>query len=160
MWFAHKTSATDNEIPALVKRHSEIHGKDGSSGSSWNAQVCMSGDARSPKGGEWYDERRSPSGFRCKFWKCACNLSSFPYILSCLQAKITAQGKLLLSGPLICSEGTSAINFKGKEFQVFFFEQSIILSEAVGKKTQFSNPGYNYKAHIQVNMRSFICYCC
>ncbi|XP_021962830.1 kalirin isoform X3 [Folsomia candida] len=65
--------------------------------------------------------------------------------------KITAQGKLLLSGLLLCSEGTSALNFKGKELQVFFFEQSIILSESVGKKTQFSNPVYIYKAHIQVN---------
>ncbi|CAG7661343.1 unnamed protein product, partial [Allacma fusca] len=63
--------------------------------------------------------------------------------------KITAQGKLLLFGPLLCGEGTSALNFKGKELQVFFFEQSIILSEAVGKKTQFSNPVYIYKAHIQ-----------
>ncbi|CAL8069824.1 unnamed protein product [Orchesella dallaii] len=68
--------------------------------------------------------------------------------------KITAQGKLLLYGPLLCSEGTSALNFKGKELQVFFFEQSIILSESVGKKTQFSNPVYIYKGHIQVNKMS------
>lgn len=70
--------------------------------------------------------------------------------LSLLQGKITAQGKLLLHGPLICSEGTSAANFKGKELQVFLFEQNIIFSEAVGKKTQFTNPVYIYKNHIQV----------
>ncbi|XP_046401247.1 triple functional domain protein [Ischnura elegans] len=65
--------------------------------------------------------------------------------------KITAQGKLLLHGPLICYESSSGTNIKGKELQVFLFEQNIIFSEAVGKKTQFINPVYIYKAHIQVN---------
>uniref|UniRef100_A0A146L169 Triple functional domain protein n=2 Tax=Lygus hesperus TaxID=30085 RepID=A0A146L169_LYGHE len=68
--------------------------------------------------------------------------------------KITAQGKLLLHGPLLCSDGVSMVNFKGKELIVFLFEQNIIFSEAVGKKTQFQNPGYLYKAHIQVNKMS------
>ncbi|CAH1395165.1 unnamed protein product [Nezara viridula] len=68
--------------------------------------------------------------------------------------KITAQGKLLLHGTLLCSEGTSTANFKGKELVVFLFEQTIIFSEAVGKKTQFTNPVYIYKAHIQVNKMS------
>jgi len=69
--------------------------------------------------------------------------------------KITAQGKLLLHGPLLCSEGSSSISsFKGKELVVFLFEQNIIFSEAVGKKTQFTNPVYIYKAHIQVNKMS------
>ncbi len=54
-------------------------------------------------------------------------------------------------GPLVCAEGTSGLNFKGKELQVFFFDQNIIFSEAVGKKTQFSNPVYIYKAHVQVS---------
>lgn len=70
-----------------------------------------------------------------------------------LQGKITAQGKLLLHGPLICSDaqgGTSSIIGKNKELQVFLFEQSIIFSEVVGKKTQFTSPQYIYKAHIQV----------
>ena len=61
-------------------------------------------------------------------------------------------------GPLTCAEGTSALNFKGKELQVFFFDQNIIFSEAVGKKTQFSNPVYIYKAHIQVCSSIFITY--
>uniref|UniRef100_A0A224XHF4 Putative guanine nucleotide exchange factor for rho and rac gtpase n=1 Tax=Panstrongylus lignarius TaxID=156445 RepID=A0A224XHF4_9HEMI len=68
--------------------------------------------------------------------------------------KITAQGKLLKHGPLICSEGTSTSNMKSKELIVFLFEQNIIFSEAVGKKTQFTNPVYIYKAHIQVNKMS------
>jgi len=67
-----------------------------------------------------------------------------------MQGKITAQGKLVMFGPLACAEGVSAIGFKGKDLQVFLFEQNIIFSEPVGKKTQFSNPVYIYKAHIQV----------
>ncbi|KAL2736414.1 kalirin isoform X2 [Vespula maculifrons] len=67
--------------------------------------------------------------------------------------KITAQGKLLLHGPLLVSE-ISSMPTKGKEWHVFLFEQNIIFSEAVGKKTQFTNPAYIYKAHIQVNKMS------
>lgn len=56
-----------------------------------------------------------------------------------------------MHGPLNCSEGSSAAsNSKSKELQVFLFEQTMILSEAVGKKTQFTNPVYIHKAHIQV----------
>ncbi|XP_050432765.1 triple functional domain protein isoform X1 [Adelges cooleyi] len=67
--------------------------------------------------------------------------------------KITAQGKLLLHGLLMCAEGPSPNNSRSaaKELHVFLFEQSIIFSEEVGKKTQFTNPVYVYKAHIQVN---------
>ncbi|KAK6629329.1 hypothetical protein RUM43_003146 [Polyplax serrata] len=65
--------------------------------------------------------------------------------------KITAQGKLLLHGLLMCSEVMPAASAKAKELQVFLFEQNIIFSEAVGKKTQFTDPMYIYKAHIQVN---------
>ncbi|XP_060534993.1 triple functional domain protein isoform X2 [Cylas formicarius] len=66
--------------------------------------------------------------------------------------KITAQGKLLLHGPLVVSDlpGQTVVG-KNKELQVFLFEQSIIFSEVVGKKTQFTSPQYIYKAHIQVN---------
>ncbi|KYQ47509.1 Triple functional domain protein [Trachymyrmex zeteki] len=67
--------------------------------------------------------------------------------------KITAQGKLLLHGPLLVSE-ISNVTMRGKEWQVFLFEQNIIFSETVGKKTQFTNPVYIYKAHIQVNNMS------
>lgn len=73
--------------------------------------------------------------------------------------KITAQGKLLQQGALmvgdIGSGGSSSISanigsIKMKERQVFLFEQMIIFSEAVGQKTQFSNPMYIYKNHLQV----------
>lgn len=73
------------------------------------------------------------------------------------EGKITAQGKLLLHGTLFCVEtntsadrNTSSIQ-KPKELQVFLFEQNIIFSDIVGKKTQFTNPTYIYKSHIQVN---------
>lgn len=72
------------------------------------------------------------------------------------EGKITAQGKLLLHGPLMCTENSnnsdrnSSIVPKPKELQVFLFEQNIIFSEIVGKKTQFTNPSYIYKAHVQV----------
>jgi triple functional domain protein len=40
---------------------------------------------------------------------------------------------------------------KPKELQVFLFEQNIIFSDIIGKKTQFTNPSYIYKSHIQVS---------
>ena len=39
-----------------------------------------------------------------------------------------------------------------KELQVFLFEQAIIFSEIVGKRTQFIQPVFIYKAHIQVRV--------
>lgn len=76
------------------------------------------------------------------------------------EGKITAQGKLLLHGPLLCTEGASNIDrnssivVKPRELQVFLFEQNIIFSDIVGKKTQFTNPSYIYKNHIQVSQLS------
>jgi hypothetical protein len=68
------------------------------------------------------------------------------------EGKIVAQGKLLLRGPLLCTDDASqAPNFKFKEMTVFLFEQIIIFAETVGKKTQFTSPVYTYVAHIQVN---------
>ncbi|XP_071053767.1 triple functional domain protein isoform X4 [Onthophagus taurus] len=70
---------------------------------------------------------------------------------------INSQGQLLLSGPLTCSDIPGSSNpciGKNKELQVFLFEQSIIFSEAVGKKTQFTSPRYIYKAHFQINKMS------
>ncbi len=71
------------------------------------------------------------------------------------EGKITDQGKLLLLGPLLCTEVDSnnddtRIVYKLKELQVFLFEKNIILSEIVGKKTQFTDPVYIYKTYIQV----------
>lgn len=53
--------------------------------------------------------------------------------------------------------GSNPIIGKNKDLHVFFFEQSIIFSEVVGKKTQFTSPQYFYKAHIQVR-NSFVLY--
>lgn len=78
------------------------------------------------------------------------------------EGKITAQGNLLLHGSLLCIEvnnttfasvsdaRNSSNGPKQKELQVFLFDQCIIFSEIVGKKTQFTNPAYVYKLHIQV----------
>ena len=74
--------------------------------------------------------------------------------LQAFDGKITAQGNLLMHGPLMCYEGTSLLPnmavARFKELHVFLFEQSVIFSEAVGKKTAFTSPAYIYKAHIQV----------
>ncbi|KAF0772307.1 triple functional domain protein-like isoform X4 [Aphis craccivora] len=70
--------------------------------------------------------------------------------------KITAQGKLLLHGMLTCAEGPSCNPNRvppHRDLHVFLFEQSIILSEEMRKKAQFSSPVYVYKAHIQVHNR-------
>lgn len=73
------------------------------------------------------------------------------------EGKTTAQGRLLLHGPLVCVENpitadrNSSSVPKSRELQVFLFEQIIIFSDIVGKKTQFTNPAYIYKTHIQVN---------
>jgi len=68
------------------------------------------------------------------------------------EGKIVAQGKLLLRGPLLCTDDPGAApNYKMKEMTVFLFEQIMIFAETVGKKTQFTSPVYTYKAHIQVN---------
>ena len=70
---------------------------------------------------------------------------------NCFQGKIVAQGKLLLRGPLLCTdEHSSGPNYKLREMTVFLFEQIMIFAETVGKKTQFTSPVYTYKAHIQV----------
>ncbi|EFX84744.1 hypothetical protein DAPPUDRAFT_314612 [Daphnia pulex] len=69
--------------------------------------------------------------------------------------KITAQGKLLLHGQLYCCTELSKVPSKEfKELQVFLFEQAIIFSEIVGKRTQFIQPVFIYKAHIQMNKMS------
>ncbi|XP_047543858.1 triple functional domain protein isoform X1 [Vanessa atalanta] len=63
---------------------------------------------------------------------------------------IAAQGKLLFQEPLVVSDANCS-NDKGKELHVFLFQQCVIFTEAVGKKSQFTSPTYNYKAHVQVN---------
>ena len=71
-----------------------------------------------------------------------------------------AQGKLLLHGPLLCTDDpTSGPNYKLKEMTVFLFEQIMIFAETVGKKTQFTSPVYVYKAHIQVKILNLVLIC-
>ena len=69
----------------------------------------------------------------------------------CPQGKITAQGKLKRFGNMLCCEGVSAANFRGKEHVVFLFEQNVIFSVPLGRRSAFANPGYVYKSHIQVS---------
>lgn len=77
------------------------------------------------------------------------------------EGKLTAQGRLLKQGVLQVAETKELLNAavvancKFRERQVFLFEQIIIFSEPVGQKTQFSNPVYVYKAHLQVNRMAF-----
>ena len=61
-----------------------------------------------------------------------------------------SQGKLLLYGSLLCSDGDSLASYKPKPSIVFLFEQSVIFSESGGKKKQFSHPEYIYKSYLQV----------
>jgi len=73
------------------------------------------------------------------------------------EGKITAQGKLLHRGPLNALDTFSPTSAGDKTkpimkpFTCFLFEQIMIFSETVGKKTQFTSPVYVYKAHFLVN---------
>merc|ERR1712079_324003 len=51
------------------------------------------------------------------------------------EGKIVAQGKLLLHGPLLCTDDPGP-SYKLKEMTVFLFEQIIIFAETVGRKSQ------------------------
>ncbi len=61
---------------------------------------------------------------------------------------------MLNRGPLVCLDTFSVPAANGppkmKPFTVFLFEQIMIFSEIVGKKTQFTSPVYVYKAHFLV----------
>jgi len=72
------------------------------------------------------------------------------------EGKITAQGKLLHKGPLNALDNFSPAGQanappKIKPFTCFLFEQIMIFSETMGKKTQFTSPVYVYKYHFLVN---------
>ena len=81
------------------------------------------------------------------------------FITFCLfiSGKITAQGKLLHRGPLVALDNFDTKNKEKdtkpimKPFTCFLFEQIMIFSETVGKKTQFTSPVYVYKAHFLVS---------
>lgn len=65
---------------------------------------------------------------------------------------ITAQGKLLLHGPLTCIENANrkSTDRKLQELHVFLFEQGIFFTERHNPKVQFALPTYIYRSHIQV----------
>ena len=82
------------------------------------------------------------------------------------EGKITAQGKLLHRGPLQALDTLAQTGAAGgaggsnqmpkmKPFTVFLFEQIMIFSETVGKKTQFTSPVYVYKTHFPVILHHF-----
>ncbi|XP_065319272.1 rhoGEF domain-containing protein gxcI-like [Gordionus sp. m RMFG-2023] len=82
--------------------------------------------------------------------------------------KLSAQGKLLLQDTLLVSPGPSNQPFKGKEWQVFLFEQIVLFSEptsssssssassnsSISTKKTFNNLGYIYKNSIKTNKLS------
>ncbi|KAI1278144.1 Kalirin [Halotydeus destructor] len=77
--------------------------------------------------------------------------------------KITAQGKLLQQGSIAVGEAKenslsscNVASLKMRERQIFLFEQMIILSEAIGAKSQFSQPSYLFKNSLQVNRITLI----
>ncbi|XP_034481456.1 rho guanine nucleotide exchange factor 25 isoform X3 [Drosophila innubila] len=62
--------------------------------------------------------------------------------------EITAQGNLLLQGTLNCSIDAGQ---KQRELQVFLFQQIIIFADIQKPKSQFTDPIYKYRTHIQLN---------
>ncbi|XP_016988484.1 rho guanine nucleotide exchange factor 25-like isoform X5 [Drosophila rhopaloa] len=62
--------------------------------------------------------------------------------------EITAQGSLLMQGPMNCLVDASQ---KHREFQVFLFQQIIIFADIEKAKNQFSSPTFKYRSHIQLN---------
>ncbi|XP_062131769.1 rho guanine nucleotide exchange factor 25 isoform X3 [Drosophila sulfurigaster albostrigata] len=62
--------------------------------------------------------------------------------------EITAQGNLLLQGTLQCSIDAGQ---RQRELQVFLFQQIIIFADIQKAKTQYTDPIYKYRTHIQLN---------
>ncbi|KAM8710186.1 hypothetical protein ACLKA7_016907 [Drosophila subpalustris] len=62
--------------------------------------------------------------------------------------EITAQGNLLLQGALNCSIDAGQ---KQRELQVFLFQQIIIFADIQKAKSQYTDPIYKYRTHIQLN---------
>lgn len=70
--------------------------------------------------------------------------------------QITAQGKLLMQGTLLCTEERSNKKSNEQQLQVFLFDKCIIFASIVSKKKQFQYPLYDYKAHFQLNVYIYI----
>ncbi|XP_034658719.1 triple functional domain protein isoform X2 [Drosophila subobscura] len=62
--------------------------------------------------------------------------------------EITAQGSLLMQGPLNCLVDAGQ---KQRELQVFLFQQIVIFADIEKAKNQYSSPTFKYRSHIQLN---------
>lgn len=63
------------------------------------------------------------------------------------EGEITAQGNLLMQGPMSCVVEAGQ---KQRELQMFLFQQIIIFADIEKAKNQYSSPTYKYRSHIQV----------
>lgn len=73
--------------------------------------------------------------------------------------KIPKQDTLLIYGTLKVIECNSdrrkaSTMQRVQKLEVFMFDRVLIFTEIVGKKTQYTDPSYDYKSHIPVNMMS------
>ncbi|KPU78084.1 uncharacterized protein Dana_GF10082, isoform B [Drosophila ananassae] len=64
------------------------------------------------------------------------------------EGEITAQGNLLMQGPMSCVVDAGQ---KQRELQMFLFQQIIIFADIEKAKNQYSSPTYKYRSHIQLN---------
>ncbi|XP_032575872.1 triple functional domain protein isoform X3 [Drosophila sechellia] len=62
--------------------------------------------------------------------------------------EITAQGSLLMQGPMNCVVDAAQ---KHRELQVFLFQQNIIFADIEKTKNQYASPIFKYRSHIQLN---------
>ncbi|KRK00715.1 triple functional domain protein isoform X1 [Drosophila yakuba] len=62
--------------------------------------------------------------------------------------EITAQGSLLMQGPMNCVVDAAQ---KHRELQVFLFQQIIIFADIEKTKNQYASPIFKYRSHIQLN---------
>jgi len=61
--------------------------------------------------------------------------------------EITAQGSLLMQGPMNCLVDAAQ---RQRELQVFLFQQIIIFADIEKTRNQYASPIFKYRSHIQV----------
>ncbi|XP_016956584.1 rho guanine nucleotide exchange factor 25 isoform X3 [Drosophila biarmipes] len=62
--------------------------------------------------------------------------------------EITAQGSLLMQGPMNCLVDAAQ---RQRELQVFLFQQIIIFADIEKARNQYASPIFKYRSHIQLN---------
>ncbi|XP_065720468.2 kalirin isoform X2 [Drosophila suzukii] len=62
--------------------------------------------------------------------------------------EITAQGSLLMQGPMNCLVDAAQ---RQRELQVFLFQQIIIFADIEKTRNQYASPIFKYRSHIQLN---------